>query len=187
MENIIGKIDKGVSTRTYTSNYYKHMAFVSHIEANSVSETLKDESWIATMQEELNQFSINEVWTLVPKADIMNIMGTKWVFRNKLDEVGVITRNKARLVVQGYNQEEGIYYDETFAPMARFKAVRLLLAFACMSGFKLFQMDVKNAFLNGFINKEVYVSQPLGFEDHQNPNHVYKLKKALYGLKQAPR
>jgi len=117
----------------------------------------------------------------------MNIIGTKWVFRNKLDEAGVITRNKARLVAKGYNQEEGIDYRETFALVARLETVRLLLAFACMSGFKLFQMDVKSAFLNGIISEEVYVEQPPGFEDHQHPNHVYKLKKALYGLKQAPR
>ena len=92
------------------------------------------------------------------------------------------TRNKARLVVKGYNQEEGIDYGETFAPVARLEVVRLPLAFACMSGFKLFQMDVKSAFLNGFINEEVYVEQPPGFEDHQHPNHVFKLKKALYVL-----
>ena len=96
----------------------------------------------------------------------MNIIGWKWVFRNKLDESGVITRNKARLVAKGYNKEEGINYIETFAPVARLEAVRLLLAFACMSGFKLFQMDVKSAFLNGIINEQVYVEQPPGFEDH---------------------
>jgi len=117
----------------------------------------------------------------------MNIIGCKLVFRNKLDESGVITRNEARLVAKGYNQEEGIDYGETFAPVARLEAVRLLLAFACTSGFKLFQMDIKSAFLNGIINEEVYVEQPPDFEDHQHPNHVYKLKKALYGLKQAPR
>jgi len=99
----------------------------------------------------------------------------------------VTTRNKARLVAKGYNQEEGINYDKTFVPVAILEVVRLLLAFACISGFNLFQMDVKNAFVNGFINEEVYVSQPPSFEDHQNPNHVYKMKKALYGLKQAPR
>jgi len=113
----------------------------------------------------------------------MNIIRSKWVFINKLDEAGVITRNKARLIAKGYNQEEGIDYGETFSPFARLEAVRLLLAFACMSGFKLFQMDVKSAFLN----EEVYVEQPPGFEDHQHPNHVFKLKKVLYGLKQAPR
>ena len=126
------------------------------------------------------------MWTLVPQSDIMNVIGTRWVFRNKLDEAGLITRNKARLVAKAYNQEEVIDYDETFALVARLKVGRLLLAFACMSGFKLFQIDVKISFLNGFINEEVYVSQPPSFEDHQHPNHVYKLKKALYGLKQAP-
>ena len=139
------------------------------------------------MQEELNQFALNEVWTLVPRIHEMNIIGTKWVFRNNMDEHGVITINKARLVAKGYNQEEGIDYDETYAPVARLEAVRLLLAFSCIKGFKLFQMDVKSAFLNGYINEEVFVSQPPGFEDHQHSGHVFKLKKALYGLKQALR
>ena len=108
-------------------------------------------------------------------------------FQNKLDEEGVIVRNKARLVAKGYNQEEGIDYEETYAPVARLEAVRLLLAYLSMNRFKLHQMDVKSAFLNGYIDEEVYVSQPPGFEDHKHPNHVFKLKKALYGLKQAPR
>ena len=96
-----------------------------------------------------------------------------------MDELGNVVRNKARLVAQGYNQEEGIDFDETFAPVARIKAIRLLLAFACHMNFKLFQMDVKSAFLNGFIQEEVYVEQSPGFEDHEKPNHVYKLQKAF--------
>ncbi|GKA57471.1 retrovirus-related pol polyprotein from transposon TNT 1-94 [Tanacetum coccineum] len=104
-----------------------------------------------------------------------------------IDENGVVSRNKARLVPQGYNQQEGINYDETYAPVARLKSIRILLAYACALDFKLFQMDVKSAFLNGFINEEVYVAQPPGFIDFEKPNHVYKLKKALYGLKQAPK
>jgi len=111
----------------------------------------------------------------------------KWVFRNKNDENGIIIRNKARLVAQGFNQEEGIDYEETFAPVARLEAIRMLLAFACYKDFKLFQMDVKSAFLNGLISEEIYVEQPPGFESHEFPNHVFKLTKALYGLKQAPR
>jgi len=117
----------------------------------------------------------------------MNVIGTKWVFRNKMDENGNIVRNKGRLVAKGYNQEEGIDFDETCAPIARLEVVRLLFAYACLCNFKLFQMDVKSVFLNGFLNEEVYVSQPPCFEDHLYPNHVFKLKKALYGLKQAPR
>jgi len=96
-------------------------------------------------------------------------------------------RNKARLVLKGYNHEEGIDFRETYALMARLEAMRLLLAYACMNGFKLHQMDVKSVFLNGYIDEEVYVSQPPEFEDHKYPDHAFKLKKALYGLKQAPR
>ncbi|GJX21817.1 retrovirus-related pol polyprotein from transposon TNT 1-94 [Tanacetum coccineum] len=139
------------------------------------------------MQEELNQFIANDVWELVPQPRNMKIIGTKWVFRNKLDENGIVSRNKARLVAQGYNQQEGIDYDETYASVARLESIRILLAYACALDFKLFQMDVKSAFLNGFINEEVYVAQPPGFIDFKKPDHVYKLKKALYGLKQAPK
>ncbi|GKA50827.1 retrovirus-related pol polyprotein from transposon TNT 1-94 [Tanacetum coccineum] len=117
----------------------------------------------------------------------MTIIGTKWVSRNKLDENGMVSRNKARLVAQGYNQQEGINYDETYAQVARLESIRILLAYACALDFKLFQMDVKSAFLNGFINEEVYVAQHPGFIDIKKPDHVYKLKKALHGLKQAPK
>nr|GEV10834.1 retrovirus-related Pol polyprotein from transposon TNT 1-94 [Tanacetum cinerariifolium] len=132
-------------------------------------------------------FVANDVWELVPQPKNMTIIGTKWVYRNKLDENGVISQNKARLVVQGYNQQEGIYYDETYAPVARLESIRILLAYACAVDFKLYQMDVKIAFLNGFINEEVYVAQPLGFINFKKSDHVYKLKKGLYGFKQAPK
>jgi len=141
VENIIGQIKEGVSTRTSISNFCRHTTFVSQIEPKSIDEALKDEKWVEAMHEDLNQFSRNEVWFLVLRSAEMNIIGSQWVFRNKLDEDGVITRNKARLVSKGYNQEEGIDYGETFAPVARLEAVRLLLTFSCMSGFKLFQMD----------------------------------------------
>ncbi|GKB05596.1 retrovirus-related pol polyprotein from transposon TNT 1-94 [Tanacetum coccineum] len=156
-------------------------------EPKNVNEALKDESWVTAMQEELNQFITNDVWELVPNPMDMTIIGTKWVYRNKLDENGVVTRKKARLVAQGYNQQEGINYDETYAPVARLESIRILLAYACTLDFNLFQMDVKSAFLNGFINEEVYVAQPPGFIDFAKPNHVYRLKKVLYGLKQDPK
>ncbi|GJS45417.1 retrovirus-related pol polyprotein from transposon TNT 1-94 [Tanacetum coccineum] len=156
-------------------------------EPKNVNEALTDESWIVSMQEELNQFIANDVWELVPQPRNMTIIGTKWVFRNKLDENGIVSQNKARLVAQGYNQQEGIDYDETYAPVARLESIRILLAYDCALDFKLFRMDVKSAFLNGFINEEVHVAQPLGFIDFEKPDHVYKLKKALYGLKQAPK
>ena len=139
------------------------------------------------MQEELSQFERSKVWNLVPRPHDRTVIGTRWVFRHKLDDQGQITRNKARLVVQGYNQEEGIDYDETFAPVARMEAIRMLIAFASHMEFKLYQMDVKSAFLNGFLQEEVFVKQPPGFVDPDKPEHVYKLEKALYGLKQAPR
>ena len=127
------------------------------------------------------------MWTLVSRPKHHPIIGTKWVFRNKMNEKGVITRNKARLVAKGYNQEEGIDYDETYAPIARLEAIRMLLAFASFMNFKLYQMDIKSAFLNGFIEEEVYVEQPVSFESFNFSNHIFKLSKALYGLKQASR
>ncbi|GKC91407.1 putative ribonuclease H-like domain-containing protein [Tanacetum coccineum] len=112
---------------------------------------------------------------------------TKWVYRNKKDERGIMIRNKARLVAQGHTQEEGIDYDEVFAPVAKIEAIGLFLAYASYKDFVVYQMDVKSAFLCGNIGEEVYVCQPLGFEDPDFPNKVYKLEKALYGLHQAPR
>nr|ABB47538.2 retrotransposon protein, putative, Ty1-copia subclass [Oryza sativa Japonica Group] len=160
---------------------------VSFDEASpDVSHALTDESWINAMHEELENFERNKDWTLVEPPSGHNIIGTKWVFKNKQNEDGLIVRNKARLVAQGFTQVEGLYFDETFAPVARIEAIRLLLAFAASKGFKLYQMDVKSAFLNGFIHEEVYVKQPPGFENSDFPNHVFKLSKALYGLKQAP-
>ncbi|GJW34668.1 retrovirus-related pol polyprotein from transposon TNT 1-94 [Tanacetum coccineum] len=107
------------------------------------------------------------------------------VFRNKRDETGIVIKNKARLVAQGYNQQEGIDYDETFAPVARLEAIRIFLVFATYMNLIVYQMDVKSAFLNGKLKEEVYVKQPLGFESSTFPNHVCKLDKALYGIKQA--
>ena len=104
-----------------------------------------------------------------------------------MNEQGIITRNKVRLVAKGYNQEEGIDYDETYAPVVRLEAIRMLLSFASYKNFKLYQKDVKSTFLNGFFEEEVYVEQPPGFESFDFPNHVFKLSKALYSLKQAPR
>jgi hypothetical protein len=105
------------------------------------------------------------------------------VFRNKQDDQGVIVQNKARLVAKGFSQVEGLDFGETFAPVARLEAIRILLAYASSYDIKLYQIDVKSAFLNGFINEPVYVEQPTGFEDPRYPNHAYRLSKALYGLK----
>nr|GFB35991.1 putative ribonuclease H-like domain-containing protein [Tanacetum cinerariifolium] len=182
--------------------------FLSQEEPKRVHQALKDPSWIEAMQDELRQFKMQKVWILVDLAYGKREIGTKWVYRNKKDERGIVIRNKARLVAQGHTQEEGIDYEEVFAPVARIEAIRLFLAYASFMGFLvyqmdvksaflygtieeevyvLYQMDVKSAFLYGTIEEEVYVCQPPGFEDPENPNKVYKVVKALYGLHQAPR
>jgi len=187
LDNVIGQVQKGVSTRRSLNHFLEHMAFVSQVEPKIVTKALEDNNWINAMHEELNQFARNEVWTLIPRSKKKNVIGIKWLFKNKLYEQGVIVRDTVLLVAKGYNQEEGIDFGETYAIVARLEVMRLLLPYACINGFKLHQMDVKGAFLNGDIDEEVYVSQPPGFEDHKYPEHVFKLKKALYGLKQAPR
>ncbi|BBG92903.1 transposable element gene [Prunus dulcis] len=184
---IIGPLNQGVRTRKQLAQEISHVCYVSKEEPKNVKEALNHGEWFLAMQEELNQFVRNDVWYLVPRPTNTNVIGTKWIFKNKTDEQGNVVRNKARLVAQGYTQMEGIDFDETFAPVARLESVRLLLAIACHLKFKLYQMDVKTAFLNGILNEEVFVEQPKGFEDPHHPNDVFRLKKALYGLKQAPR
>ncbi|GJS36552.1 reverse transcriptase domain-containing protein [Tanacetum coccineum] len=161
--------------------------FLSQEEPKKIAEALQDDSWVQAMQEELLQFKLQQVWVLVDLPHGMKVIGTKWVYRKKRDERGVVVRNKARLVAQGYMQEEGIDYDEVFASVARIEAIRLFLAFASFMGFIVYQIDVKSAFLYGTIDEEVYVSQPPSFVDPDHPTKVYKVVKALYGLHQAPR
>ncbi|GJU98150.1 retrovirus-related pol polyprotein from transposon TNT 1-94 [Tanacetum coccineum] len=139
------------------------------------------------MQEELLQFKRLDVWELVPLLDNVKALTLKWLFKNKHDEENTVIRNKTRLVVRGYRQEEEIYFEESFAPVARIEAIKIFLAYAAHKSFIIFQMDVKNAFLHGTLKEDVYVCLPEGFIDADHPSHVYKLKKALYGLKQAPR
>jgi hypothetical protein len=168
------------------ANFYEHYTFVSSIELFRVEEALQDLDWVLAMQEDLNNFKRNEVWTLAPRLK-QNVVGTKWVFHNNQDEYGLVTRNKARLVAKGYTQVTCLDFEETFAPVARLESTRILLAYAAHHYFMLFQMDVKSAYLNMPIKEEVYMEQPPGIEYDRYPNHVYKLSKALYGLKQAPR
>ncbi|GKA06988.1 putative ribonuclease H-like domain-containing protein [Tanacetum coccineum] len=135
----------------------------------------------------MQQFRFQNVWILIDLPPGKRAIGTKWILKNKKDARGIVIRNKARLVAQGHRQEEGIDYDEVFAPVARIKAIRLFLAYASFIGFMVYQMDVKSAFLYGKIEEEVYVTQPKGFVDPKHPKKVYKVVKALYGLHQAPR
>ncbi|GKA76398.1 putative ribonuclease H-like domain-containing protein [Tanacetum coccineum] len=139
------------------------------------------------MQEELFQFKIQKIWTLVDLPSDKKAIGTKWVYRNKKDELGIVVRNKARLVGQWHKQEEGIDYDEVFAPVARVEAIRIFLAFASFMNFLVYHMDVKSTFLYGTIKEKVYVCQPPGFIDPKFPEKVYEVEKALYGLHQARR
>ncbi|GJX57648.1 retrovirus-related pol polyprotein from transposon TNT 1-94 [Tanacetum coccineum] len=157
------------------------------IEPKTYKDALTQSCWIEAMQEELNEFERLEVWELIPCPDKVMVITLKWIYKVKLDELGGILKNKARLVSCGYLQEEGINFKESFAPVARLEVVRIFLAFATHKNMIVYQMDVKTAFLNVILREEVCVSQPDGFVDPYNPNHVYRLKKALYGLKQAPR
>nr|GEY18217.1 hypothetical protein [Tanacetum cinerariifolium] len=157
------------------------------IEPKMYKDALTQSCWIKAMQEELNEFKRLKVWELVPRPDKVMVITLKWIYKVKLDELGGILKNKACLVARGYRQEEGIDFEESFASVARLEAIRIFLAYAAQKNMVIYQMDVKTTFLNASLREEVYVSQPDGFVDQDNPNYVYKLKKALYGLKQAPR
>ncbi|GJV98917.1 retrovirus-related pol polyprotein from transposon TNT 1-94 [Tanacetum coccineum] len=190
IDNVIGDPSRPVSTRHQLQDealFCYFDAFLSSVEPKSYKEALTESCWIEAMQEELNEFERLEVWELVPRPDRVMIITLKWIYKVKLDELGGVLKNKARLVARGYRQEEGIDFEESFALVARLEAIRIFIAFAAHMNMIVYQMDVKTAFLNGILCEEVYVSQPDGFVDPENPNHVYKLKKALYGLKQAPR
>jgi hypothetical protein len=191
VDKILSDISKGVSTHrqlALLATFCGHHAFVSSFEPQKVHEVLSDPDWVNAMQEELECFTRNEVSSLIErtKDHRINMIGTKSVFKNKQDENGVITRNKARLVAQGFAQIEGMDYEDTFSPVAHLEAICLLLAYDLFHDFKLYQMDVKSAFLNDLLKEEEYVAQPPSFKNPNFPNQVYKLHKALYGLKQAP-
>nr|GEV26002.1 hypothetical protein [Tanacetum cinerariifolium] len=178
LDQVIRDLRLATQTRNMSKNLEEH-GFVIH--------ALKDPNWIEAMQKELLQFKLQEVWTLVDLPNGKRAIGTEWVFKNKKDKRGIVIRNKARLVTQGHTQEEGIDYDEVFAPVARIEAIRPFLAYASFKDFVVYQMDVKSDFLYGKIEEEVYVYQPPEFEDPDFLDKVYKVKKALYGLHQAPR
>nr|GEY07914.1 retrovirus-related Pol polyprotein from transposon TNT 1-94 [Tanacetum cinerariifolium] len=152
-----------------------------------LEQAMTDPAWIESMQEQLFQFKRLDVWVLVPALDKITPLTLKWLFKNKHDEEKTIIRNESCLVVRGYRQEEGIDFEESFAPVARMEAIRIFLAYAAHKSFTVFQMDVKTVFLHGTLKEDVYVCQPKVFIHTDHPSHVFKLKKELYGLKQAPR
>ncbi|GJR68246.1 retrovirus-related pol polyprotein from transposon TNT 1-94 [Tanacetum coccineum] len=138
------------------------------------------------MQEEIHEFERLQVWELVSCPDKVMLIKLKWIYKLKTDEFGGVLKNKARIVAHRFRQEEGINFEESFAPVARIDAIHIFVANAANKNMMIFQMDVKMTFLNVELKEEVYVSQPEGFVDQEYLSHVYKLKKALYGLKQAP-
>jgi hypothetical protein len=140
-DNILGDIEKGVTTRSRVTNFCEHYSFVSSFEPFKVEDALRDSDWVVAMQEELNNFKHNKVWSLVERPK-KNVVGIKWVFYNKQDEHGVVTRNKAWLVAKGYSQVECLDFDKTFAPIARLESIHILLSYATHHGFKLYQMDL---------------------------------------------
>src|SRR3954463_15905251 len=153
LQNVVGDLWKGISTRAQLKRFSEHQAHISMIEPNKVWEALEDSDWVEAMHKELNNFERNKVRKLVEKPkDCRNVIGTKWIFKNKQDEHGIIVRNKARLVTQVYSQIEGIDYGETYAPVARLESICILLAYAAHHNFKLQQMDVESAFLYGPLN-----------------------------------
>nr|GEX96336.1 putative ribonuclease H-like domain-containing protein [Tanacetum cinerariifolium] len=149
---------------------------------NKVTQALDDESWVEAIQKVLLQFKLLNVWTLVDLPNGKRAIRTEWVNRNKRDQRGIVFRIKARLIAQGHRQEEGIDYDEVFAPVARIEAIILFLAYVSFMDFTLYQIYVKSAFLYGTIKEKVYVRQPPSFVDPENPDRVYKVEKALYDL-----
>nr|GEX11314.1 putative ribonuclease H-like domain-containing protein [Tanacetum cinerariifolium] len=173
--------EQGGLTQINDDDFHTFMfaCFLSLEEPKRVHQALKDPSWIEAMREELLQFKMQKVWVLVDLPKGKRDIGLKWVFRNKKDERGKVIRNKARLVAQGHPQEEGIDYEEVFAPFVRIKAIRLFIEYASFMGFMVYQMDVKSSFLYETIKEEVYVCQPPGFKDLDYPDKVYKVVKAL--------
>nr|GFA26416.1 retrovirus-related Pol polyprotein from transposon TNT 1-94 [Tanacetum cinerariifolium] len=180
-DDVQQSLEEGILPQTNTQSISNNM--IPNVDEASISHNVFNER----LEEAYFDTSTSFHDSLVPRPEGKTIIKTKWIFKNKKDESNLDIRNKARLVAVGYSQQEGIDYDETFAPVARIEAIRLFLAYAAYKDFTVFQMDVKTMFLNGILKKEVYVGQPLGFVSKQYPDHVYALDKALYGLKQAPR
>nr|GEV46434.1 integrase, catalytic region, zinc finger, CCHC-type, peptidase aspartic, catalytic [Tanacetum cinerariifolium] len=186
-DNAIGNLSRPISTKKQLATdslwcFYNSVL----LKVKPFKFAITEDCWFQAMQDEIHKFDRLQVWELVPRPNCVMIIALKWIYKIKLDEYDDILKNKARLVAKGYRQEEGIDFEESFAPVARIEAIRIFIANATSKNIIIYQMDVKMAFLNGELKEEVYVCQPKGFVDPDHPTHVYRLKKALYGLKQAP-
>nr|GFA61385.1 retrovirus-related Pol polyprotein from transposon TNT 1-94 [Tanacetum cinerariifolium] len=190
LDNVIGNPSRLVSTQKQLATdalWCLYSSVLSKIKPKNFKSAIIEDCWFQAMQDEIHEFDRLQVWELVPQPDCVMIIALKWIYKVKLDEYGDVLKNKARLVAKGYRKEEGIDFEESFAPVARIEAIRIFIANAASRNITVYQMDVKTAFLNGELKEKVYVSQPKGFVDPDHLTHVYRLKKALYRLKQAPR
>nr|GEU49024.1 hypothetical protein [Tanacetum cinerariifolium] len=190
LDNVIRKPSRPVSTRQQLVTdalWCFYNSVLSKVKPKNFKSAITEDWWFQAMQDEIHEFDRLQVWELVPRPDCVIIIALKWIYKIKLDEYGDVLKNKATLVAKGYRQEEGIDFEESFAPVARIEAIRIFIANVASKNMIIYQMDVKTEFINGELKEEVHVSQPEGFVDPYHPTHVYRLKKALYGLKQAPR
>jgi Reverse transcriptase (RNA-dependent DNA polymerase) len=164
-----------------------HPISIQDLDPTSFTQASKEPHWRCAMTKKLDALAQNKTWSLVPASQASNVVGCKWVFKTKRNSNGSIERYKARLVAKGYTQEEGVDYTDTFSPVVKPTTIRLVLTLAVTSNWPIKQLDVNNAFLHGTLNEEIFMSQPPGFVDSQNPTHVCRLHKAIYGLRQSPR
>ncbi|GJW34923.1 retrovirus-related pol polyprotein from transposon TNT 1-94 [Tanacetum coccineum] len=181
LDQVIGDPSKLVMTRQRLhtdSKVCMYALTISTIKPKNIKEAMADQSWIESMQDELNQFERLQVWELIPRPEGKNVITLKWLWKNKCDAENIVVQNKTRIVALGYRQEEGTDFEESFAHVARLEAVRMFIAYVAHKNITIFQMDVKMAFLNGPLKEEVYVSQPEVFINPEFPNHVYRLKKS---------
>ncbi|GJS57792.1 putative ribonuclease H-like domain-containing protein [Tanacetum coccineum] len=190
LDNVIGNPSRQVSARKQLATdalWCLYNSVLSKVEPKNFKYAITEDCWFQAMQDEIHEFDRIQVWELVPYPDCVMIIALKWIYKVKLDEYGDVLKNKARLVAKGYRQEEGIDFEESFAPVTRIEAIRIFIANVASIKMTIYQMDVNTAFLNGVLKEEVYVCQPEGFFDPDHLTRVYRLKKALYSLKQAPR
>jgi hypothetical protein len=166
-------------------SYIEMVSSIREFEPSTFGEASGRQVWRDAMMEEYNSIMKNDVWEVVPRPEGKSVVTSRWLYKLKHAGDGSIEKYKARFVARGFSQVEGVDYDETFALVARYTSIRAVISIAAEMGWKIHQMDVKTAFMNGLIQEEVYIEQPLGFEVHERVSHVCRLKKALYGLKQA--
>eukprot|EP01018_Ginkgo_biloba_P024582 Gb_26229 [translate_table: standard] len=179
--------DRRMTRQQSRVNFILMTQVMKNNEPQSFDEVVNKVQWQNAMESEFDALVRNDTWTLMDLALDKDVIGTKWIYKTKYKFDGSIEKHKARLVAKGYAQQEGVDYTKTFAPVAKMDTIRTVLVLATQHGWIIYQMDVKSAFLNGYVDEEIYVEQPQGFEIAGKENKVYKLKKSLYRLKQAPR